>query len=161
MKGLRIPFIDRTEGFLEMDIEKSPEAKTFLDGVNSSYQVTSRELFKHGNELISLLRCCYKKNVIIKRGYVPENFRGITDTFLFVNLDMDIFEPQYQALRFFIPIIAPLGVILLHEYFPLHWVPEMVGIKRAVDEIAKEYDFVRMPIGDSLSIALTNKKTVK
>ena len=71
---------------------------------------------------------------------------------------MDIFEPQFQALKFFIPRMDDFGVILLHEYYPPPWAPEMVGTKLAVDEIAKEYDFVMLPIGDGLSVAISKFK---
>ena len=67
---------DSFEGFSEADIEKSPESKIFIDGINSCTKETRREWFKQGSELISLLRCHHRENVVIKKGFVPIHSRA-------------------------------------------------------------------------------------
>lgn len=151
----KLYLFDSFEGFSQSDINKSDDS-IWLNSIRDNTGETKLQYFTHGSELVTLLRCRHKDNVIIKKGFVPDTFTGITDKFVFVNLDMDIYEPQYQALKWFIPRMTEEGLILLHEYFPPSWQPDMLGTYNAVEEIAKEYSFVRFPIGDGLSIALKN-----
>ena len=91
-------------------------------------------------------------NCIVKKGYFPETAVDVLDTFCFVNLDMDLYQPMLAGLRFFWDKITPKGVMLLHDYFG----PELPGVKQAVsdfeDEIKRKIH--KVPIGDSCSIAL-------
>jgi hypothetical protein len=112
---------------------------------------TEGQDWTQGNERLAVLRCPHRGRVAVKRGWAPETFAGCEDErFAFVNLDMDLYEPQLAALRFFAPRLARGGVILLHDYY----FPNLPGVKQAADEFAKERSFVRVPIGDGLSVAL-------
>lgn len=50
-----------------------------------------------------------RENIIVKIGRFPETAKGIEDTFAFVNLDMDLYEPTIGGLRFFYPRMAEGG----------------------------------------------------
>ena len=39
--------------------------------------------------------------VCIKQGWFPESAAGINDRFIFVNLDMDLYKPTFEGLKFF------------------------------------------------------------
>jgi len=52
------------------------------------------------------------------------------DTYAFVSLDCDIYEPICRGLEFFWPRMQPGGVIFIHDYSSGHW----PGATRAVDE---------------------------
>lgn len=57
--------------------------------------------------VMSKMKC--KDKVIIKKGFVPETFADINDSFCFVNLDMDLYEPTKQALSWFWPRMSKGG----------------------------------------------------
>lgn len=40
---------------------------------------------------------------IVRQGYFPDSAAGVDDTFCFVNLDMDLYQPTLAGLRFFYP----------------------------------------------------------
>ena len=52
------------------------------------------------------------------------------DTYAFVSIDCDIYEPIKRGLDFFWPRMVPGGVIFIHDYSSGHW----PGAERAVDE---------------------------
>jgi len=108
-----------------------------------------------------LERMPYRENCIIIQGYFPETFDLKGETFCFVNLDMDLYQPTKAALNIFWPLMsspcrvsdncrAGGGVILLHDYFS----KKFNGIRRAVDEFTFENNISAIPIGDYYSIAL-------
>jgi hypothetical protein len=108
-----------------------------------------------GDERLSLLRCPNRVRTVVKRGWIPGSFSGLEDErFAFVNLDMDLYDAQLNALRFFAPRMSKGGVILLHDYY----YPALPGVKLAVNEFSKERDFIRLPIGDGLSMAIIMKE---
>ena len=99
-----------------------------------------------------LSKMSHAENVIIKKGYVPETFDGIDETFCFVNLDMDLYQPTYAALKWFWPRMVKNGVVLIHDFFDE--TDTFPNLKKAVIKFAEENDVRMIPIGDNLSIAL-------
>ena len=129
----------------QIDREKhmNPESFACRDLINWSVYADSE---------ISKIRCPNQEQVIIKQGYVPESFRGLEDeVFSFVNLDMDLYEPQLAALRFFSPRMSKGGVILVHDYFDK---VNFIGVKPAVEDFSMEYEITSVPIGDNSSIVV-------
>lgn len=56
-------------------------------------------------------------NVTLNKGIVPESLSCVKqETFSFVYLDMDLYEPTLSALQFFWPRVVGGGVILLDDY---------------------------------------------
>jgi hypothetical protein len=110
----------------------------------------AKEVLSTANPDLVYLKMPHKSNVIIRQGYVPETFAGLDDArFCFVNLDMDLYAPTIASLRYFADKMVKGGVILVHDYYGLH-----DGIKRAVPEFAQERSFVKLPIGDTSSVAI-------
>ncbi len=97
-------------------------------------------------------RMLYPEKTIICQGYFPESVKRINDQFCFVNLDMDLYQPQIEGLRFFWDKMEKGGVILLHDYFH----PDLPGVKAAVSDFEKEINMKlpKVPIGDECSIAV-------
>lgn len=94
----------------------------------------------------------HQEKIELKIGRFPETAKGITDKFLFVNLDMDLYEPTLGGLRFFYPLMVEGGVILIHDYFNKVY-PNIIT---AINDFEKEIGFKlhKMPIGDDISIAI-------
>ena len=138
--------MDTFKGFDKRDIafETTPESVEWCKGGSIPWLM-------RGNAEIALLRCDNRERVHIRSGFVPETLTGLKDErFCFVNLDMDLYAPTLDALRFFHPKMVQGGIILVHDYYHTFF----HGIKEAVDEFAKENEFTRLPIGDWCSIAI-------
>lgn len=93
-----------------------------------------------------------KEMVEIRKGYFPETTKEIEDTFAFVNLDMDLYQPTIEGLKFFYPRMSVGGVILIHDYFTEIY----PNVEKSVDDFEKESGIrlSKIPIGDDISIAI-------
>ena len=119
---------------------------------NEDFYKTSGNLSMTSEELV-INKMPYPHNVDIRKGYFPQSTEGITDRFIFVNLDMDLFKPTYEGLKFFYPKMIKGGIILIHDYFS-----EVYGesIKRAISMFESDikHKLNLFPIGDETSIAV-------
>lgn len=141
----KLYLFDTFEGFDDRDLAEeqgwtaSPEKGDFL-------KETSIDLVKS--------RLPHIENVIIKQGFVPDTFEGISDEFVFVNLDMDLYRPTKEALKWFYPRMVKGGVILVHDYFSAEVNGLFQNLKKGVIEFVEENHAISMPIGDEVSIAI-------
>ncbi|RKD34827.1 TylF/MycF/NovP-related O-methyltransferase [Lacrimispora algidixylanolytica] len=136
----KLYLFDTFEGFDERDIQyESGYSDNSTKG--DYFKETSVELVK--SEMINL------NNVIIKKGYVPDTLFGVEDKFCFVNLDMDLYKPTLEALRFFYPQMIEGCGILVHDYFDIF---SYRNLKQAVIEFVEETGAKTFPIGDEKSI---------
>lgn len=140
---------DTFEGFSERDlsVERSLNNEAFLKSV-----FNDQTFFTATNEQIVMMRMLYPDKCILKKGYFPDTAQGLEDTFCFVNLDMDLYQPMLEGLRFFYRKMCPGGILLLHDYFH----PELPGVKQAVEDFERDLgtSLYKMPIGDFCSIAI-------
>lgn len=83
---------DTFEGFSKNDHEFEKE-RSLLDAEN--LRDTNVE------DVMSIMP--HKDMIYVKKGYFPQTAVGIEDTFCFVNLDMDLYKPILEGLRFFYP----------------------------------------------------------
>lgn len=120
---------DSFEGFQEKDIEAD---KSF-----SSYSQWFKSISRWSDTTVKgvVSKMPYPEQLVVRKGYVPETFEGIDDVFCFVNLDMDLYQPMLEGLRFFYPKMVNGGVLLLHDYYSGHYLP---GVKNAVSQYEKE-----------------------
>lgn len=134
---------DTFAGFDERDIMYEKKHR-FSEAKRGDLHITSEELV--------LSRMKYPKQCIIKKGYFPESAEGIKDTFCYVSLDMDLYKPTLEGLRFFYPLMVQGGIITVHDYFSRGY----EGIKAALLEFLDEKGngIVPFPIGDGVSIAI-------
>lgn len=66
----------------------------------------------------------------IIQGTIPETLQNLPkEYYSFINLDLDLYQPTYDSLKFFWPTLIPGGCILLHDYNSL----STPGITLAVD----------------------------
>ncbi len=143
----RLYLFDTFEGFASKDIvlEKS---NNFSLAEKDEYNNTSIELVRE--------KMTYPKQCIFKAGYFPDTAleSEINDKFCFVNLDMDLYQPTIEGLRWFGERMVTGGVILIHDYFA----DNFRGVRQAVDEYMKNRkreELRMMPIGDGISIAIS------
>lgn len=145
----KLYLFDTFEGFEKADIEYE------LDLGNLSYnngRFVSDITFKDTDMEYLLSKMQYPDNIQIYKGYFPDTAKGIMDKFCFVNLDMDLYLPMLEALRFFWDKMLKGGCILMHDYYH----SELPGVRKAITDFEKEREIVinKITIGDGCSIAL-------
>lgn len=83
--------------------------------------------------------------VIPRKGYFPETAEGLETRFALVSLDVDLYEPTLQGLRYFYPRLSSGGVILLHDYHNARF----AGVRAAVEQYEREKGrILLLPVGD-------------
>lgn len=162
-KGFSVAEAGVFRGEFAKEINKAyPKSKLYLfdtfegfDSRDFSYELNESNTFAgHFNNTsveFVISRMKYKENCIVRKGYFPDTAQGIDDIFQFVSLDMDLFKPVYEGIRFFYPKLIRGGVILVDDYFS----PAYPNVKRAVDQFEKETSsIIKMPIGDNNGLAI-------
>jgi len=89
--------------------------------------------------------------VVIHRGWIPEKFGEVAhETFCFVHIDVDLYQPTLDSLRFFFPRMAPGGVVVLDDY----GFTTCPGAHRAVREFmaGRPEHVVHLPTGQGIVI---------
>lgn len=147
----RLYLFDTFEGFTDEDIaHDSGMFCEFKNGyfTENPFKVDSPALLTE----IVRARMPYPEHIKIHKGYFPESAEGVKDKFCFVSLDMDLYQPQLEGLRFFWDKMETGGIILLHDYFH----PLLPGVREAVVDFEKESGYVlsKFPIGDNCSLAV-------
>ena len=133
---------DTFEGFAEEDIK-----------MEKKESLTNARYMKGLSDKLVYEKMPNKNMVKIFKGYFPETAEGITDSFCFVNLDMDLYNPTLGGLRFFYPKLSGGGIILIHDYFSDAYPNLRQAVEDYETEIGKKLP--KMPIGDDISIAIT------
>lgn len=85
---------DTFEGFDKRDILYE-ERNHYSNSKEGHLSITSEELV--------LSKMPYPGKCVIKKGYFPESACDVDEKFCFVNLDMDLYKPTLEGLRFFYP----------------------------------------------------------
>lgn len=136
-------FCDRTlylfdtfEGFNEKDLEIEHSNK---------FSLANKEDFTNTNENMVLNKMKYKDKCIIKKGYFPDSLNGLEDKFVFVSLDVDLYKPTYEGLKYFYDRLVKGGYIFVHDYNNISY----KGVKEAVRKFVEERDISYFPLNDS------------
>lgn len=108
--------------------------------------------FTKTSEKIVFEKMPNKELIEIRKGYFPESLKGIEDEFIFVNLDMDLYKPTLEGLRYFFPRMKEGGVILIHDYFTESYPNIEKSVSDFETEIGKR--LYKLPIGDDISMAI-------
>lgn len=94
--------------------------------------------------------------VDVKKGWIPERFDEVAnENFIFVHIDVDIYQPTKDSLRFFAPRLLPGGLIFFDDYARPYW----PGCKKAVDEFLLEVDpccyrLIEIPLGGATLVKI-------
>lgn len=95
----------------------------------------------------------YPGNCVPVKGFFPESAKGIEDSFVFVSLDADLYEPIYAGLQFFYPRLAKGGYIFIHDFNNDLY----RGARKAVEQFCLEQNIGFVPLPDSGGSAIIAK----
>lgn len=97
----KLYLFDTFEGFCDKDI--ALEKNNGYSDANQDFTDTSAEMV--------LNKMPFPSQCIVRKGYFPETSIGLeNESFIFVSLDADLFEPMYNGLLFFYPRLYTLGI---------------------------------------------------
>lgn len=85
------------------------------------------------------------------KGWIPERFNEVTNkNFCFVHIDVDLYQPTLNSLRFFFPKMVKGGVIVCDDY----GFSTCPGAKKAFDEFMKDKmeQIIHVPTGQCFII---------
>lgn len=86
------------------------------------------------------------------KGWIPEKFHEVKDeTFSFVHIDVDLYQPTLDSFEFFYPRLVPGGKMVFDDYGCVHF----PGAKKAIDEsLSKHHNgfFLPLPSGQAFLI---------
>ena len=71
--------------------------------------------------------------IFIKGGYPKDFIEVDNDEFIFVHIDVDLYQPTLDSLEFFYPRLHKGGVIVIDDY----GYTQFPGAKKSVDEFLK------------------------
>ena len=87
------------------------------------------------------------------KGYFPDTYPDHMPKLALVSLDPDLYEPVYQGLKKFYPLLSSGGVILVHDYNSM----QFPGVKKAVRKYADEEGIFVIPLMDMHGTAVILK----
>lgn len=142
-KERKLYLFDTFEGFDARDIHV--EKAEGLSSGSQNFADTSIE---------SVLRQMpHKENCIPVKGFFPESAANVNDRFVFVSIDADLYEPIYEGLKFFYPLLVPGGYIFIHDFNNDNY----PGTRKAVLKFCEEKNISFVPIPDSAGSAIICK----
>ena len=139
----KLYLFDTFEGF--------PENHAKID-VEKGFSSASQDWSNTSVELV-LQRMPYPSNVIIKKGIFPESAADVNDKFCFVSLDVDLYLPIKEGLKFFYPLLSPGGVIMVHDFNNYGY----KGVRNAVLEFCRDNQVAYIPIPDAYGSVIIRK----
>ena len=131
----KLYLFDTFEGFDEKD--KKTEKELGLNEATQDFSNTSV------NAVLKIMP--FPNQCIIRKGFFPETAVNIKDSFAFVSLDTDLYEPIYQGLVYFYPRMEKGGYIFVHDVNN----DSYKGGAKAVEQFSFEQNLSFVPIPDS------------
>ena len=145
----KIFIFDSFEGGLSEKNDKDINLKRYIQ--NNKEIINQKNYFKSNYvDVVKLLENF--NHAIIEKGWIPEVFEVAKDKkFSFVHIDVDLYQPTYDAINFFFNRLEKGGVIICDDYncsdFP--------GAKLAIDKYLKNIKvnlFYEIPLGGCIII---------
>ncbi|WP_148702289.1 class I SAM-dependent methyltransferase [Nitrosopumilus piranensis] len=93
----------------------------------------------------------FKKQIVFHKGYIPSTFNShpdSPDSIRYLHIDLNATAPTIDSLEFFLPKLAPGGVILFDDY---GWAP-YYDTKKAIDEFFSDKPGILMKLPTAQAI---------
>ena len=91
--------------------------------------------------------------VIVRKGLFPSTAEGLEESFAFVSLDADLYDPTLDGLKYFYPRMARGGYIMVHDLMADRY----QGCRKAVYEFCDAENISFVPLPDAICSALIVK----
>ena len=114
-------------------------------GKDKSKFLTEEQDFSDTNIEMVLKRMKHPENCIFKKGYFPDTAMDIHDSFSFVSIDADLYEPILKGLEFFYSRLEKNGYIFVHDFNNMYY----KGAREAVIEFCLKNKIGYVPIPDT------------
>jgi len=136
---------DTFEGFTERSVEAEKK--------NVEFQTSQSHFADTSIDFVKRYISQKNSNVSYYKGYFPESIpSGFTKLrFALVHLDADLYEPTFEGLNFFYPLMSPKSMIIVHDYNA--W----PGARKAVDDFFADKDELPIPMPDKSGSVLIVK----
>lgn len=134
---------DTFEGFDERDVNVERSNK-FSKG-DQNFSQTSIDLV--------LAKMKYPLKCVIKKGFFPATAGDVDTNFVFVSIDVDLYKPILEGLKYFFPRMVKGGYIFIHDFNN----DEYPGVRKAVEEYCVESGLNFLPIPDAAGTAVIIK----
>jgi O-methyltransferase len=131
----KLYLFDTFQSFDQKDEIKDKESGFFSDHVQD-FSKTSVD--------IVMRKMKFPDRCIIKKGHFPDTANDVSDEFVFVSIDVDLYDPIYNGLSFFYPRLKKGGYIFVHDYNNAGY----KGTKAAVKEFALKNNIALFPLCD-------------
>lgn len=143
--GRELYLFDTFEGFHQKDVELEQQ---------QGFSKSKAKHFEDTNIDLVISKLSHTENYHIVKGYFPESAAGLEDVnFAFASIDVDLYRPTYEGLRFFYERFSKGGYILVHDYnFPTY-----SGVKEAVRKFCDEKDINYVPVSDYFGSVIITK----
>ncbi|MFB0872537.1 MULTISPECIES: TylF/MycF/NovP-related O-methyltransferase [unclassified Sphingobium] len=126
---------DTFSGFSDRDLGAESEGN-FSSAIVGDFVDTSIELVES--------KLPYRDQARFFPGFFPETAEGIEETFAFVSLDVDLYDPTRAGLDWFYERLSPGGYIFVHDYNNRRY----MGVRKAVDEFVQASGACFVPLPD-------------
>lgn len=126
---------DTFNGFTEEDMKIENERK---------FSTLKAGEFTDTNIEIVLGKMEHSEKCIVKNGRFPMTTIGLEDNFAFVSIDVDLYEPIYEGLKYFYPRLNKGGYIFVHDYNSTRF----HGVKAAVNDYKLQNEICSFPLND-------------
>lgn len=140
---------DTYEGF---DVDDLKDEKENNKGSFQVSRFLDKSFFAGTSVELVMSKMPNKEQIVIKKGYFPSTMANVDEKFAFVNLDMDLYIPMLEGLRYFWSKMSVGGCILLHDYFSEDFERVQDAVRDFEEEIGESV--VKVPIGDDCSLAI-------
>jgi len=139
----RFYLFDTFEGFDKRDVKKEQMEK-YSSGEQDFSDTSVEKVLKimpHPDKCVPV------------KGFFPESAKNIEDSFVFVSLDADLYEPTYNGLSYFYPRMVHGGYVFVHDFNN----DAYKGARKAVERFCDENHINYLPIPDSMGSAVIVK----
>lgn len=145
------PTVEEFENAINKKSELDPEISNYLEEFDT--EIIKENLANHEKVSLEDVKDYLSeyKNIHFHKGLVPQTLDSVKDKkFSFVHLDVNLYEPTLDCLKFFYPRMNPGGVILTHDY------PNLAGVKQAFDEFFEEKSEPLLRVTNNQCLIVTN-----
>lgn len=138
---------DTFEGFSEEDV--------VIDAAVAVSRAKAGDFSDTSAEQV-LGRLPYPEKAVVCAGRFPDSLKNLKEPlpqFCLVSLDTDLYEPTYQGLKVFYPLMSKGGTILIHDYNST----QFPGVGEAVRRFCGEENVFVTPLSDLHGTAVLMK----